>query len=244
MFFDFFLNNVVNIFLFQYLLLNLHIETTKRYFTQQKQTIMTALNYLAPKSELRSSLKSLMNVKNDNPVNFKKTANKFFSENGIVLENAPMVIVKNGIYYHLNHTCYNVKGRKIEKFWYAPIVDVQDEVTTAPVSAKEVFNSINFINPTKNHVSSVGSYVSEARLDAIATKVNEIKSYLPEGSLALNILTTQRTFTDKQLWVIAYALVKTDYRPSATKKADKNELPTRRLRFVDGKWFTEEIVYA
>ena len=63
-------------------------------------------------------------------------------------------------------------------------------------------------------------------------------------TLALNILTTQRTFTDKQLWVIAYALVKTDYRPSATKKADKNELPTRRLKYVDGKFFTEEIVYA
>ena len=108
----------------------------------------------------------------------------------------------------------------------------------------QIFNSINFINPIKNHVSSVGSYVSDARLDAIAIKVSEIKSYLPEGSLALNILTSQSTFTDKQLWVIAYALVKTSYEPSATKKADKNELPTRRLRYVDGKFFTEEIVYA
>ena len=206
---------------------------------------MISINILAPKSELRTSLKSYMAVKNDQPVIFKKTANKFFAENGIALENAPMVIVKNGIYYHLNHTSYKgCKGRKIENAWYAPIVDVQEEVTTLPVSAKEVFNSINFINPTKNHVSSVGSYVSEARLEAIATKVNEIKSYLPEGSLALNILTSQRTFTDKQLWVIAYALVKTSYRPSATKKENKNELPTRRLKYVDGKFFTEEIVYA
>ena len=147
--------------------------------------------------------------------------------------------------YHLNHTSYTgYRGRKIENAWYAPIVDVQEEVASAPVSVKEVFNSIAFINPTKNHVSSVGSYVSEARLNAIDTKVSEIKSYLQEESLAYNILTTQKTFTDKQLWVIAYALVKTSYRPSATKKTDKNELPTRRLKCVDGKFFTEEIVYA
>jgi hypothetical protein len=221
------------------------MSTGQKHSSQQKTNKMTALNYSAPKNELRSSLKSLMTVKNDKLVIFKKTAKKFFLENGIELQDAPMVIIKNGIYYHLNHTSYNgYKGRKIENAWYAPIVDVQEEVASAPLSAKEIFNSINFINPTKNHVSSVGSYVSEARLEAIATKVSEIKSYLPEGSLALNILTSQSTYTDKQLWVIAYALVKTDYRPSATKKADKNELPTRKLRYVDGKFFTEEIVYA
>jgi hypothetical protein len=203
------------------------------------------MNYSAPKNELRLALKSLMNVNNIKPVIYKKTSKKFFAENGIELENAPMVIVKNGIYYHLNHTSYTTRGRKIENAWYAPIVDVQEEVTSTPVSAKEVFNSINFINPTKNHVSSVGSYVSEARLDAIATKVSEIKSYLSEGSLAYNILTSQSTFTDKQLWVIAYALVKTNYRPSATsKKSSKKELPTQRLRYIDGKFSVEEIVYA
>jgi len=206
---------------------------------------MISINILARKSELRTSLQSYMTVKNDQPVIFKKTANKFFTENGIALENAPMVIVKNNIYWMLKHTMYKgYKGRRIEEASYLPIVDVQIEEEVKPVSAKEVFNSINFINPTKNHVSSVGSYVSEATLDAIATKVKEIKSYLPEGSLALNILTTQRTFTDKQLWVIAYALVKTSYRPSAKLKADKNERPTRRLKYVDGKFFTEEIVYA
>ena len=202
------------------------------------------MNYSAPKNELRLALKALLSVNNTTPVLYKKTAKKFFKENGIELENAPMAFIKNGIYYHLNYIVFIYKGRKNESASYFPVVDVQEEVTSAPVSAKEVFNSINFINPTKNHVSSVGSYVSEATLDAIATKVSEIKSYLPEGSLALNILTTQRTFTDKQLWVIAYALVKTSYRPSATKKADKNELPTRRLKYVDGKFFTEEIVYA
>ena len=206
---------------------------------------MISINILAPKSEIRTSLQSLMNLKNDATVIFKKTANKFYAENGIELQDAPVVIVKNNIYYLLKHTMYKgYKGRRIEEASYLPIVDVQEEVTAPAVSVKEVFNSINFINPTKNYVSSVGSYVSEATLDAIATKVSEIKSYLPEGSLALNILTNQRTFTDKQLWVIAYALVKTSYRPSATKKADKNELPTRRLKYVDGKFFTEEIVYA
>jgi hypothetical protein len=206
---------------------------------------MTALNYSAPKNELRLALKSLLTVNNTNTVLYKKTAKKFFAENGIELENAPMAFIKNGIYYHLNYTVFIYKGRKNESASYFPVVDVQEEVTSAPVSAKEVFNSINFINPIKNHVSSVGSYVSEARLDAIATKVSEIKSYLSEGSLAYKILTSQSTFTDKQLWVIAYALLKTDYRPSATaKKSSKNELPTRRLRYIDGKWSVEEIVYA
>ena len=205
---------------------------------------MISINILAPKSELRANCQALTTVKNDNVVLYKKTAKSFYKANGIELQDCPMCIVKNKIYYVLFYTCYTVKGKKIENAWYAPVVDVQEEVVSAPLSAKEIFNSINFINPTKNHVSSVGSYVSDARLEAIATKVNEIKSYLPEGSLALNILTSQSTFTDKQLWVIAYALVKTDYRPSAIKKADKNELPTRKLRYVDGKFFTEEIVYA
>jgi hypothetical protein len=203
------------------------------------------MNYLAPKNELKSALKALLSENNTTTVIYKKTAKKFFAENGIELQNAPMAIVKNGIYYHLNHTSYTCRGRKVENAWYAPIVDVKEEVTSEPVSVKEVFNSINFINPTKNHVSSVGSYVSEARLDAIATKVSEIKFYLTEGSLAYNILTSQSTFTDKQLWVIAYALVKTDYRPSATsKKSSKEELPTRRLRYIDGKWSVEQIIYA
>ena len=206
---------------------------------------MTTLNYNAPKNELRLALKSLMNVKNIKPVIYKKTAKIFFAENGIELQDAPLVIVKNGIYYHLNYTSYTSRGRKVENAWYAPIVDVKEEVTSEPVSVKEVYNSINFINPTKNHVSSVGSYVSEARLDAIDTKVSEIKSYLTEGSLAYNILTSQSTYTDKQLWVIAYALVKTNYRPSATsKKSSIEELPTRRLKYVDGKFSVEEIVYA
>jgi len=204
------------------------------------------MNYSAPKNELRLALKALLSVNNTTPVLYKKTAKKFFAENGIELENAPMAFIKNGIYYHLNYTVFIYKGRKNESASYFPIVDVEEEeVTSTPVSAKEVFNSINFINPTKNHVSSIGSYVSEARLDAIATKVSEIKSYLTEGSLAYNILTSQSTFTDKQLWVIAYALVKTDYRPSATsKKSSKEELPTRRLRYIDGKFSVEEIVYA
>ena len=203
------------------------------------------MNYSAPKNELRLALKDLLSVNNTTTVIYKKTAKKFFAENGIELQDAPLVIVKNGIYYHLNHTSYTCRGRKVENAWYAPIVDVKEEVTSEPVSVKEVFNSINFINPTKNHVSSVGSYVSEARLDAIATKVSEIKSYLTEGSLAYNILTSQSTFTDKHLWVIAYALVKTDYRPSATaKKSSKKELPTQRLRYIDGKFSVEEIVYA
>jgi hypothetical protein len=203
------------------------------------------MNYSAPKNELRTALKALLSVNNTNTVLYKKTAKKFFAEYGIELENAPMAFIKNGIYYHLNYTVFIYKGRKNESASYFPIVDVQEEVTAAPVSAKEVFNSINFINPTKNHVSSIGSYVSEARLDAIATKVSEIKSYLTEGSLAYNILRSQSTFTDKQLWVIAYALVKTDYRPSATsKKSNKEELPTRRLKYIDGKFSVEEIVYA
>jgi hypothetical protein len=203
------------------------------------------MNYSAPKNELRLALKSLLSVNNTTPVLYKKTSKKFFAENGIELENAPMAFIKDGIYYHLNYTVFIYKGRKNESASYFPIVDVQEEVTSAPVSVKEIFNSINFINPTKNHVSSVGSYVSEARLDAIATKVSEIKSYLTEESLAYNILTSQSTFTDKQLWVIAYALVKTDYRPSATsKKSSKKELPTQRLRYIDGKFSVEEIVYA
>jgi hypothetical protein len=52
------------------------------------------MNYSAPKNELRLALKSLLTVNNTNTVIYKKTSKKFFAENGIELENAPMVIVK------------------------------------------------------------------------------------------------------------------------------------------------------
>ena len=88
---------------------------------------MISINILAPKSEIRTSLKSYMDIKNDQPVIFKKTAKKFFAENGIELQDAPMVIVKNNIYWMLKHTMYKgYKGKRIEDASYLPIVDVQE----------------------------------------------------------------------------------------------------------------------
>jgi hypothetical protein len=76
---------------------------------------------------------------------------------------------------------------------------------------KNIFAQVSMMNPTISTVSSIGSFVSESNQQTADFVTNQIMSYLPHESLAWKIITsTTGRFSEKQLWVIAYELLKND----------------------------------
>ncbi len=79
------------------------------------------------------------------------------------------------------------------------------------MTAKDIFNSLSSLAPQVQATSSVGTYVSNISLQVAESELNRIKPYLPEDSLAFEILTKAfGHYSEKQLWVIAYQLLKSE----------------------------------
>lgn len=101
-----------------------------------------------------------------------------------------------------------------------------------------IFDRLQMLNPTTQSISSLGSYVSQSSqmvVDAIRTEV--IKN-VPAESLAHKIITSADRFSAKQLWVIAFELVKnaeytesvvSEYEYRVAKVAQKNEESKNKL---------------
>jgi hypothetical protein len=76
-------------------------------------------------------------------------------------------------------------------------------------TVNQIFNYIAGMNPTTSTVSSLGTYTSELHQQVADSIVSEVVSSLPEESLAYKIASSVTpTFSDKQLWVIAFELEK------------------------------------
>ena len=77
---------------------------------------------------------------------------------------------------------------------------------------KQIFDYINSMNPTIHEVSSVGSYTTQMEETSAENTLQEVTESLSEDTLAYKIATTTEIgkFSEKQLWVIAYALEKND----------------------------------
>jgi len=86
------------------------------------------------------------------------------------------------------------------------------------ISVGDVFNSISGISTNISSISSIGDYASEINQQVSQSEVNNIKQYLSKDSLAYKILDDDKNyslkkgyqFTDKQKWVIAYELKKSN----------------------------------
>ncbi len=77
-------------------------------------------------------------------------------------------------------------------------------------TVKQIFNSIQDLNPNSSTVSSLGTFVTEQATQMAEMAQKEVLSNVSESSLAYKILMKSETFTEKQLWVIAYELLKND----------------------------------
>jgi hypothetical protein len=78
-------------------------------------------------------------------------------------------------------------------------------------NAKQIFDYIQTLNPTTSTISSLGSFVTEINQqvsDQCFTEVNQ--AITNDKSLAYKILHSANKYTAKQLWVIAYELVKNE----------------------------------
>lgn len=105
-------------------------------------------------------------------------------------------------------------------------------------TVKQVFFNIELLNPYTSDVSSLGSIITEQSRQVSDMVYREVLSNVSEDSLAYKILTGSTTYSEKQLWVIAYELLKNDtyvtqlgaeiaqreVRSNARKQASKDKL--------------------
>lgn len=84
----------------------------------------------------------------------------------------------------------------------------EDENKQPDITAKQAFADIQSLNPSTSTISSLGTFVSSQNQQLADAKAKEIMGYLPKESLAYKIVSSANRFSDKQLWVIAYELVK------------------------------------
>ena len=78
------------------------------------------------------------------------------------------------------------------------------------MNVKDIYNRIENLNPESTTISSLGSFVSDTDRMVQESIYNEVLNNIPADSLAYTILTGSDKYSSKQLWVIAYELLKNE----------------------------------
>ena len=78
------------------------------------------------------------------------------------------------------------------------------------MNAKDIYNRIEGLNPNLTTISSLGSFVSQSQRMVQQYTYNEVIKNIPADSLAYTILTSSDSYSSKQIWVIAYELMKNE----------------------------------
>lgn len=78
------------------------------------------------------------------------------------------------------------------------------------MNAKDIYNRIEGLNPSLTTISSLGSFVSQSQRMIQQSIYNEVIKNIPADSLAYTILTSSDSYSSKQIWVIAYELMKNE----------------------------------
>ena len=78
------------------------------------------------------------------------------------------------------------------------------------MNVKDIYNRIENLNPELTTISSLGSFVSDIDRMVQESIYNEVLNNIPTASLAYTILTGSDKYSSKQLWVIAYELLKNE----------------------------------
>lgn len=119
-----------------------------------------------------------------------------------------------------------------------------NEILRKELNVKKVFVYLNGLNPMETIISSLGRRISDQNWELAYSLRDNIAKYLPENTLAAKIMAERKMdgfFTDKQIWVIAYELMKNEdflnelaewMRPILVKemKARENERENRKKR--------------
>lgn len=91
-------------------------------------------------------------------------------------------------------------------------------------TAQAIFSSIQGLNARKTTVSSVGTGIDSQARQMQEDKLDEVIRVISDkNSLAYKIATTAVSFTEKQMWVIAFELAKnTEYASAIMAEATAN----------------------
>ena len=73
-----------------------------------------------------------------------------------------------------------------------------------------IFSEISDLNVQMTYSSSLGSYVSESSKMVSEDIYKKIIKSIPENSLAYQILTNNDNYSEKQLWIITFELLKNE----------------------------------
>lgn len=129
-----------------------------------------------------------------------------------------------------------------------------NEILRKELNVKKVFVYLNGLNPTQTIISSLGRHITDANWELAYSLRDRIANYLPENTLAAKIMSERKMdgfFTDKQIWGIAYELMKNEdflnelaewMRPILVKemKARENERENRKKRATAIKAWKEK----
>lgn len=90
------------------------------------------------------------------------------------------------------------------------------------VKVGNIFDDIKSLNPGESKISSMGSVVSKQAKQLAESERTKIMKFIPDGTVADKILRTADKLSDKQLWAIAYELLKNeDYVSDLSERNDK-----------------------
>jgi hypothetical protein len=115
-------------------------------------------------------------------------------------------------------------------------------------SAKDIYNEIQSLNPKRTSVSSLGSFVSSSSRMVQEYMFKEIINYLEKDSLAYKILTNAEHYSEKQLWVISYALENTEYAEKvgeaiqARNQKEERKLMESRAKLANNKEASQDVL--
>ena len=118
------------------------------------------------------------------------------------------------------------------------------------MKAQTIFNEIQSLNSTTSTISSVGTFVGSQNQQVADMQVRETMQYLPENSLAYKIIIDNRkSFTEKQLWVIAFELLKNeeycaklDAEISARVKKSNAKIAARDFKLMTNKENSQDVL--
>ena len=92
------------------------------------------------------------------------------------------------------------------------------------MNAKTIYNRIENLNPELSTISSLGTFISQSDRMVQEAIYDEVIANIPENSLAYTILTENKSYTSKQIWVMAYELLKNEeYTSKVFKEANRKK---------------------
>lgn len=116
-------------------------------------------------------------------------------------------------------------------------------------TVKQIFLNIQCLNPTTSTISSLGTFVTNQAEQVSEMVYREVLNNIPENTVAYKILTGSNRYSEKQLWAIAYELLKNEAYATqvgvefAQREAKENaKIQTSKDKLANNKAATQNVL--